>query len=510
MLMINIWMYELKATNCCAALRIILNSGPDGGACPPGAGPCRGFEGNCGDIIAQYADLPVLPDHPNGMADYVCTAFPDDARFVDTFLVSLLSIGAALPVTLVIFTCFDMANDGGAPSNVLAWPMAWPALVWGPNAHRKWHYVREGQPPFFVKWFIRFRLWGYVTIAQDLWTRFVCMLTCAEMPWHVEAREAAEAEEEEEREAQAKEKLLQLSDAESRGCPSPHVTAEMAIFAECDEKQDEKALPVSPEECLEVENQELRDGRVPPVSAEAAIFAECNPEEEAPSGDGEERAGRASPVLTAEEAIFASQEEEEPLSVVRPVVVDAPAPQPAVTAEAAIFADWSTVSEVESELAEEEEEEDELDTEIEEEVRFRRRITAVGFGAVYLSWAIMTWFIFGAFLVLCSFRRARSNPLTVYGMLVYKLLGQPAIDAFASSFGVSYGLNQVTEWQDIGKEALKAVFIMMVLERLAISSPVGWLEEHVDFLSVQAVLMQQNVGIIGRIRAHLRFSSRSA
>ena len=45
------------------------------------------------------------------------------------------------------------------------------AQPWGPNAHRKWHYVREGQPPFFVKWFIRFRLWGYVTIAQDLWTR---------------------------------------------------------------------------------------------------------------------------------------------------------------------------------------------------------------------------------------------------------------------------------------------------------------------------------------------------
>lgn len=51
---------------------------------------------------------------------------------------------------------------------------------------------------------------------------------------------------------------------------------------------------------------------------------------------------------------------------------------------------------------------------------------------------------------------------------------------------------------------------MMVLERLAISSPVSWLEEHVDFLSVQAVLMRQEMGIIGRIRAHLRFSSRSA
>ena len=115
--MINIWMYELKATGCCAAIRVILDSGPDGGNCPPGAGPCRGFIGNCGDVIAQFSDLPVLPDHPNGLADYVCTAFPDDARFIDTFLVSLLSIGAGLPVTLFIFTCFELANDGEAPDS---------------------------------------------------------------------------------------------------------------------------------------------------------------------------------------------------------------------------------------------------------------------------------------------------------------------------------------------------------------------------------------------------------
>ena len=74
----------------------------------------------------------------------------------------------------------------------------------------------------------------------------------------------------------------------------------------------------------------------------------------------------------------------------------------------------------------------------------------------------------------------------------------------------SYGLNQVTEWQDIAKEAMKAVFIMLILERLYVSSPVSWLEEHIDFLSVQAVMMREKLGIIGRIRAHLRFSNRMA
>ena len=70
-------------------------------------------------------------------------------------------------------------------------------------------------------------------------------------------------------------------------------------------------------------------------------------------------------------------------------------------------------------------------------------------------------------------------------MTVYRLLGQSAVDAFAKSFGVSYAFNQVTEWQDIAKEAFKAVFIMLILERLFISSPVGWIEEHIDYLSVQ-------------------------
>ena len=67
-------------------------------------------------MTAQFSDLPVLPDWPNGLADYQCHAFPDDARFIDTFLVSLLSIGAALPVSFVIFLCFDLVRARAAAS----------------------------------------------------------------------------------------------------------------------------------------------------------------------------------------------------------------------------------------------------------------------------------------------------------------------------------------------------------------------------------------------------------
>ena len=95
-------------------------------------------------------------------------------------------------------------------------------------------------------------------------------------------------------------------------------------------------------------------------------------------------------------------------------------------------------------------------------------------------------------------------------MLVYKLLGQGAVNSFAKSFGFSYALNQASEWKDILNQVFKALFVMVILERLHLSSPVGWLEEHVDHLSVQAVLMAEKLSFVGRIRAHLRFSSRSA
>ena len=75
-------MYYSRGVNCCAELRVLLDSGPDGGACPP-VGPCRGFDGNCGDITKQFADVPILPDYPAGMDDYLCNAFPMDDKPVD-------------------------------------------------------------------------------------------------------------------------------------------------------------------------------------------------------------------------------------------------------------------------------------------------------------------------------------------------------------------------------------------------------------------------------------------
>ena len=84
-------MLDAKAVNCCAEVVAILDSGPDGGNCPSAA-DCRGFTGNCADIVNQFADLPVLPDFPDGMADYTCSAFPNDDNPVDSFIVGLSAL----------------------------------------------------------------------------------------------------------------------------------------------------------------------------------------------------------------------------------------------------------------------------------------------------------------------------------------------------------------------------------------------------------------------------------
>ena len=184
--------FYAKGANCCADMRLILDSGPDGGACPP-VGPCRGFEGNCGDIADQFATLPVLPDYPNGLQEWTCTAFPDDEnKPVDSFIVGLISIAIGLPVTLFIATCFGIANDSEAPESWLEW-YGYQKLIWGPRAHRRWHYTGPaGQPPRFVRWYVRSVGAPPSETAANMVRSLWAFLTCSEPAWVEEAREAEE------------------------------------------------------------------------------------------------------------------------------------------------------------------------------------------------------------------------------------------------------------------------------------------------------------------------------
>ena len=177
--------------NCCAELKLLLDSGPDGGDCPP-VGLCRGFPGNCADLPDQFANVPVLPDFPDGLADYTCSAFPDDNNQIDSFLVGLISIAIALPVSSFIAQCFGIANDSEAPESLLEWS-GLPKLVLGFGAHRRWHYTGPaGQPSRFVKWYCRSVSAPQPETIINLWHSFRCWLTGEELPWMEEWREAQE------------------------------------------------------------------------------------------------------------------------------------------------------------------------------------------------------------------------------------------------------------------------------------------------------------------------------
>ena len=112
--------------NCCAELVAILDSGPDGGNCASPA-DCRGFTGNCADIAEQFAELPVWPDYPNGLADYTCHAFPDEDKPVDSFIVGL----SALPALLERRPAqHSLAPRLQSPSRLRCPPVcSWPAAL---------------------------------------------------------------------------------------------------------------------------------------------------------------------------------------------------------------------------------------------------------------------------------------------------------------------------------------------------------------------------------------------
>ncbi len=178
--------------NCCAELKQLLDSGPDGGDCPP-VGPCRGFPGDCADLPDQFTTLPVLPDFPDGLADWTCHAFPDEDNQVDSFLVGLISIAIALPVGSFIAQCFSIANDSEAPESLLEWS-GWPKLLLGPTAHRRWLYTGPAGPPRrFIKWYVRSVSAPQPETLINLWHSLRCWLTGAELPWVTEWREAQEA-----------------------------------------------------------------------------------------------------------------------------------------------------------------------------------------------------------------------------------------------------------------------------------------------------------------------------
>ena len=87
------------------------------------------------------------------------------------------------------------------------------------------------------------------------------------------------------------------------------------------------------------------------------------------------------------------------------------------------------------------------------------------------------------------------------GMLVYKLLGDEAQASFARSWGISYGMGAAAEWKEILIEAGKGVLVLVILERLLLTSDMGFYENQLDYLCLQALLFKQSgLSIVQQVR----------
>ena len=298
----------------------------------------------------------------------------------------LISIAVAIPVTHFLQVCFEIANDNEAPESWLVWSFNWRKLVFGPKAHRRWHYTGPlGQPHRHVRWYIRSVDAPLPETVANLWRSLVAWLTCSDPPWVLEAREAAEE----------------------------------ALEDDCGAERQARTSRKSSDSGLESFNPMVQSRR---------------------------------------------------RSITR---ISSHSRGESVLAEAAERADndgASTTSSARSAL---------------ELQRYKRLVTATGVIGTYICWAVFAWFIFVRATLVARAGASTDAPWPqAYGALLYKLLGDKAEEDFARSWGVSYGMNAATEWRSVVEEAAKGAVFLLIMERLRLTSPADWLEQHVDYLSL--------------------------
>ena len=97
------------------------------------------------------------------------------------------------------------------------------------------------------------------------------------------------------------------------------------------------------------------------------------------------------------------------------------------------------------------------------------------------------------------------------GLLIYNTMGPGAYSSFTTSWGISYSMDQVTQWKDIFQEAVKGIIILAILERLQLTRHTDWLEARAH-ASVLCVPSAHCVMPLTRVlaQAHLDFLSLQA
>jgi hypothetical protein len=196
-LMINIWMYYLRGSACCADVRNLLS-------CDPNPAPCRGFTGDCGDIPFQFNGMmfvdPIVQPQcvpVNPLIDYYCTAFPDDENPIDSFLVGLIAIAVALPVAIFCVSVFELSNEVQTPDAWLVWDAGPFQRLLLRGLNNDWHYSVAGpgtQPSRYVRWMARFYNNGepFIRTWINLKRRAYAVATCQPVPWEDPPEEEGE------------------------------------------------------------------------------------------------------------------------------------------------------------------------------------------------------------------------------------------------------------------------------------------------------------------------------
>ena len=104
--------------------------------------------------------------------------------------------------------------------------------------------------------------------------------------------------------------------------------------------------------------------------------------------------------------------------------------------------------------------------------RRKRALTVVGLVGVAALWVVLAWFVL------------------TYGLLIYQLLGLDAQRSFTRSWGVSYGVGAATEWRSVLQQAVTSLVFVAIAERMHLTRPVAWLEDHIDYISTSALLLE--------------------
>lgn len=109
-LTVDVWVFQQKGYNCCVDARAFLGCSADIAA------PCRGFSGDCSDLLDQFADVP-----DTNVANFQCLRFPRDDRPLDGVFVGAIMAAIALLIKLFAEKCFEMSNEADMPDAWLQW-----------------------------------------------------------------------------------------------------------------------------------------------------------------------------------------------------------------------------------------------------------------------------------------------------------------------------------------------------------------------------------------------------